>query len=116
MKKMINMMTILLLTVGCTGNIKPIKKPIRSDKIVPIPRNIAKKESKRVNNVTRIQRKEPYTPTYRNITNNRFYSCLSNDGSRSMPCMIKRAKRGLYEFNERIIELNRALGDCEDCR
>jgi len=110
-RMIIGLMAASLMFVGCTV---PAPKPMRSDKVVPIPKNIAKKESKRVKNVTRIQRKEPYT-IYRS-TSNRFYSCLSSDGTHSIPCMIKRSKRGLYEFNERIIELNRALGDCADCR
>ena len=56
----------------------------------------------------------PYMANY-GTHYSQFYACLSSDGTHSMPCMIKRAKRGLYEFNQRVTELNRALGDCEDC-
>ena len=97
------MIISLLLMVGCTT-----------------PKITVEKENP-ANKITKpIMRKEPYQNIYTTTTTtyhqNQIYGCLSSDGTHSLPCMIKRAKRGLYELNMKVDELNQALGDCEDCR
>ena len=100
-KKM--MMISIIILGGCTTPNTTSIKPSNTETTV---------NQVRVNH--RVSREEPYMANF-GVHQSQFYSCLSTDGTRSMPCMIKRAKNGLYEFNQRVTELNRALGDCGDC-
>jgi len=98
--------SILLFIVGCTTPNTTVKKEKPVDRFA---KPIMRKEPYQNNS-------HIYTTTTTTYHNNQFYSCLSSDGTHSLPCMIKRAKRGLYELNTRVVELNRALGDCKDCQ
>ena len=108
-KKMtIFIISILLLINGCSYHTQPVLE--KADK----PSDRFAKSQNQVRVKHRVAKEKPYMANY-GVHQSQFYSCLSSDGTHSMPCMIKRAKRGLYEFNQRVTELNRALGDCDDC-